>query len=71
MYISVPGQRIFSAQTISNTGIAVPIISSTFIEQHSLPNINHDTPLRINGVDGYAMSGAREALTYSLILKYK
>jgi hypothetical protein len=71
MYISVPGQKAFCAQTMFDTGAAVAIISSTFIEQHSLPTINRDTPLRINGADGCAMPGAREAFTHSLMLEYK
>jgi hypothetical protein len=71
MYLSVPGQKAFHAQTIFDIGVAVPIISSTYIEQYSLLTINQDTPLRINGADGYAIPGAREAFTYSLMLEYK
>jgi hypothetical protein len=54
-----------------DTRAAVPIISSTFIEQYSLPTINQDTPLRINSADGCAMPRAREAFTDSLMLEYK
>jgi hypothetical protein len=54
-----------------DTRAAVPIISSTFIEQHSLPTINRDTPLMINGADGCTMPGAGEAFTHSLMLEYK
>jgi hypothetical protein len=56
---------------MSDTGAAVPIISSIFIEQQSLPTINQDTPLRINGADGCAMPGAGEAFTHALMLEYK
>jgi hypothetical protein len=71
MYISVHGQKAFCAQTMFDTRAAVPIFSSTFIEQHSLPTINRDIPLRINGADSCAIPRAREAFTHSLILKYK
>jgi hypothetical protein len=71
MYIVVPGQKAFHAWTMFDTGPVVPIISSTFIEQHSLPTINQDTPLRINGADGCAMPGAGEVFTQSLMLEYK
>jgi hypothetical protein len=54
-----------------DSGAVVPIISSTFIRQYSLPTINWDTPLRIHGADGCAVLGAREAFTYSLMLRYK
>jgi hypothetical protein len=71
MYISVTGQKAFHTWTMFDTGSAVPIISSTFIRQHSLPTINRDTPLRINGTDGCAMPGAGEAFTHLLMLEYK
>jgi hypothetical protein len=71
MYILVPGQKAFHARTIFDTRAVVPIISSTFIKQHSLCTINWDTPLRINSADGCAMPGAREAFTHSLMLEYK
>jgi hypothetical protein len=71
MYIPVPGQWRFCARTMFNTRAAIPIISSTFIKQHNLPTINWDTPLRINGADSYAMPGAGEAFTNSLMLEYK
>jgi hypothetical protein len=71
MNILVPGQWRFCAQTMFDTGAAIPIISSTFIKQHNLPTINRDIPLRINGTDGCAMPGAREAFTHSLMLEYK
>jgi hypothetical protein len=54
-----------------NTGAAIPIITSTFIKQDNLPTINWDIPLRINGADGCAMTGAGEAFTHCLILQYK
>jgi hypothetical protein len=54
-----------------DTGAAIPIISSRFIKQHRLPTINWDTPLRINGEDGYVMLGAGEAFTHCLMLEYK
>jgi hypothetical protein len=71
MYISVAGQRTFCTQTMFDIGAAVSIISSTFIEQHSLPTISHDICLRINSADGYVMPGAREVFTHSLMLDYK
>jgi hypothetical protein len=71
MYISVPRQWRFYAWTMFYTRAAIPIISSTFIKQHNLPTINQDIPLRINGADGCAMPGAREAFTHSLMLEYK
>jgi hypothetical protein len=54
-----------------DTGAAIPIISSKFITEHNLPMITRDTPLRINGMDGYPLSGAGEAFTHSLLLQYK
>jgi hypothetical protein len=48
-----------------------PIISSTFIQQYSLPTINQDIPLWINGADGCIMPGAGEAFTYTLMLEHK
>jgi hypothetical protein len=54
-----------------DTRAAIPIISSIFIQQYSLPTINQDIPLRINGTDGCAMPGEGEAFTYSLMLEYK
>jgi hypothetical protein len=54
-----------------DTRAAIPIISSRFIKQHNLPTINQDTPLRINGADGYAIPGAGEVFTHSLMLQYK
>jgi hypothetical protein len=71
MYISVHGQWRFYARTMFDMGAAIPIISSTFIKQHNLPTINRDTPLRINGADGCAMTGAGEVFTHSLMLEYK
>jgi hypothetical protein len=47
-----------------DTAAAVSIISSTFIRQYSLPTINWDIPLRMNGADSCAMPGAREAFTW-------
>jgi hypothetical protein len=40
IYISVPGQRRFYARTMFDTGAAIPIIISIFINQHNLPTIN-------------------------------
>jgi hypothetical protein len=54
-----------------NTGAAIPVISSTFIKQPSLPTINQGIHLRINGANGCAMPVAGEAFTHSLMLKYK
>jgi hypothetical protein len=54
-----------------DTGAAITIISSKFIAEYNLPMITHDRPLRINGVDGYLLSGAEEAFTHSLLLWYK
>jgi hypothetical protein len=71
MYISVPGQEIFCVRTMFDTGTAIPIISSKFIKEHSLPIIKWGIPLRINGADGCALSGAREAFTHSLMLQHK
>jgi hypothetical protein len=71
MYISVPGQQRFGVRTMFNTGAAIPIISSTFIQQNGLHTINRDIPLWINGADCCAMPGAGEAFTHSPMLKYK
>jgi hypothetical protein len=71
MYLSVLGQKMFCAQTIFDTGTAIPIISSKFIAEHNLPMITHNIPLRINGADGHPLSGAGEAFTHSLLLQYK
>jgi hypothetical protein len=71
MYLSVPGQKKFYARTMFDTGTAIPIISSTFIAEHGLPIITCDRLLRINGADGYPLSGAGEAFTHSLLLWYK
>jgi hypothetical protein len=71
MYLSVPGQKMFCAQTMFNTGRAIPIISSKFIVEHNLPMITHNRTLRINGADWCVLSGAGEAFTYSLLLQYK
>jgi hypothetical protein len=71
MYLSVPGQKKFYAQTMFDTGNAIPIISSKFIAENSLPIITCDRPLRINGADGCPLSRAGEAFTYSLLLQYK
>jgi hypothetical protein len=54
-----------------DTGAAIPIISSKFMAQHNLPMITRDIPLRINGADGCPLSGAGEAFTHSLLLRYK
>jgi hypothetical protein len=56
---------------IFDTGAAIPIISSKFIAEHNLPMITCDIPLRINGADGCPLSGAGEAFTHSLLLRYK
>jgi hypothetical protein len=71
MYLSVPGQKIFVAQMMFDTGAAIPIISSKFIAEHNLPMITRDRLLRINRVDGCPLSGAGEAFTHSLLLQYK
>jgi hypothetical protein len=71
MYLSVPGQKKFYARTMFDTGAAIPIISSKFIAEHRLPIITRDRPLRINGADGCPLSGAGEAFTHSLLLRYK
>jgi hypothetical protein len=68
MYLSVPGQKKFYAQTIFNTGAAIPIISSKFIVEYNIPIITCDRPLRINGANGCLLSGAGEAFIYSLLL---
>jgi hypothetical protein len=54
-----------------DTGTAIPIISSKFIAEHSLPIITCHRLLRINGADGCPLSGAGEAFTHSLLLRYK
>jgi hypothetical protein len=54
-----------------DTGVAIPIISSKFIAEYNLPMMTCDRPLRINGADGYPLSGAGEAFTHSLLLQYK
>jgi hypothetical protein len=54
-----------------NTGVAIPIISMTFIQQYSLPTINQDITLQINDADSCAMPGAGEVFTHSLMLEYK
>jgi hypothetical protein len=54
-----------------NTSAAIPIISSKFIIEYNLPIITYEVPLRINGPDGYPLTGAGEAFTYSLMLQYK
>jgi hypothetical protein len=54
-----------------DTRVAIPINSSTFIQQYNLPTINRDIPLRNNGANGCAMPGAGEAFTHSLMLEYK
>jgi hypothetical protein len=54
-----------------DTGAAIPIISSKFIMEYNLLMITHDIPLRINEVDDYLLSGAREAFMHSLLLQYK
>jgi hypothetical protein len=68
IYISVPGQKRFSARMMFDTGAAIPIISSKFIAEYNLPMITHDRLLRINGVDGCPLSRAGEAFTHSLLL---
>jgi hypothetical protein len=67
----VLGQKTFYAQTIFDTGAAIPIISSRFIAEYNLPMITCDRPLRINGADGCPLSGVGEAFTHSLLLRYK
>jgi hypothetical protein len=54
-----------------DTSTAIPIISSKFIAEHSLPIITHNRLLRINGADSCLLSGAGEAFTHSLLLRYK
>jgi hypothetical protein len=71
MYISVPGQKRFYARMMFNTGAAIPIISSKFMAEYNLPMITYDRLLRINGADGCPLSGAGEAFTHSLLLRYK
>jgi hypothetical protein len=71
MYLLVLGQKKFYAQTMFDTGAAIPIISSKFIAEYNLPIITYDRPLRINRVDGYPLLGAGEAFTHSLLLWYK
>jgi hypothetical protein len=71
MYLSVPGQKIFCIRMMFDTGAAIPIISSKFITECNLPMITHKVPLRINGADGYPLSGAGEAVVHSLLLQYK
>jgi hypothetical protein len=71
MYLSVLGQKKVCARTMFDTGAAIPIISSKFIAEHNLPMITHNRPLRINGADGCPLSGAGEAFTQSLLLRYK
>jgi hypothetical protein len=71
MYLSVPGQKKFVARTMFDTGAAIPIISSKFIAEYNLPMITCNRPLRINGADGCPLSGAGEAFTHSLLLRYK
>jgi hypothetical protein len=71
MYLSVPRQKKFCAQTMFNTGAAIPIISSGFMVEYNLPMITHDRLLRINRVDGCPLSRAGEAFTHSLLLQYK
>jgi hypothetical protein len=71
MYISVPGQEIFCIWPMFDTGAAIPIISSMFIKEHSLPIIKWGIPLRINGADGCVLSGAGQAFSHSLMLQHK
>jgi hypothetical protein len=71
MYLSVPGQKKFRMRTMFDTGAAIPIISSKFIAEHNLPMITRDILLRINGAAGCPLSGAGEAFTHALLLRYK
>jgi hypothetical protein len=54
-----------------DTGAAIPLISSKFIAEHNLPIITYDISLRINGANGYLLSGVGEAFIHSLLLHYK
>jgi hypothetical protein len=71
IYLLVPGQKKFYARMMFNTSTAIPIISSKFIAEYSLPIITCNRLLRINGVDGCPLSGAGEAFIHSLLLRYK
>jgi hypothetical protein len=71
MYLSIPGQKKHCARMMFDTGAAIPIISSKFMVEHNLPMITRDRLLRINGADGCPLSGAGEAFTHSLLLRYK
>jgi hypothetical protein len=71
MYLLLPGQKVFCIQTMFDTGAAIPIIRSKLIIEYNLPIITCNIPLRINGADGCPLSGAREAVTHSLLLQYK